>query len=321
VEAFSFGASGNDLVTLMPGLDHPTDLFVVENPGPRARYRRLTRLNPQVDTWNVPQVRPYSWNAPDGTRVEGILELPPGWSPADGPLPLVVAIHGGPTACSKQHFRFTIYGQTLFAARGWALFDPNYRGSTGYGDKFLIDLVGRENDIEVTDILTGVDALIAEGIADPERLAVMGWSNGGYLTNCIITRDSRFKAASSGAGVFDMAMQWSIEDTPGHVINYMRGLPWEKAQTMQETSPLYRADKIVTPTVIHVGENDERVPAEHARGLYRSLKHYLHVPTELIVYPGEGHGLTKYDHRKAKMSWDIKWFDHHVLGKPDPEIE
>jgi len=213
-----------------------------------------------------------------------------------------------------------MYGRGPFAPQGWAVFDPNYRGSTGYGDKFLTDLVGHENDIEVKDILAGVDALIQRGIADPERMAVMGWSNGGFLTDCIITKDPRFKAASSGAGVFDQAMQWGIEDTPGHVINFQRGLPWERPDEMRQASPLYAADKIKAATLIHVGEDDERVPAQHSRALYRALRHYLNVPTELVVYPGEGHGLTQYSHRKAKMAWDERWFNHYVLGKKDPEL-
>ncbi len=323
VGAFSFSRDGRTLCVLTSGLDHPPDLFLVDNPGPKARLDRLTEVNPQVDTWKMPQIRIVKWTSTDGTPVEGILELPPDYDGGE-PLPLVVEIHGGPTASTLYRFRYWIYGRTIFAARGWALLSPNYRGSTGYGDKFLTDLIGNKNNLDVEDILSGVDALIDRGIADPERMAVMGWSNGGFLTNAIITRDNRFKAASSGAGVFDTAMQWSIEDTPGHVINFSGGLPWEQPEKMLETSPLYDVDKVKTPTIIHVGERDPRVPQEHSRGLYRALKHYVKVPTELIIYPGEGHGLTKYTHRQAKLAWDLKWFDHYVLDEdetPDePEI-
>jgi dipeptidyl aminopeptidase/acylaminoacyl peptidase len=264
----------------------------------------------------LPQIRIVKWTSPDGTPVEGVLELPPDYDGSE-PLPFVLELHGGPTASTQYRFRYWIYGRTIFAARGWALLSPNYRGSTGYGDKFLIDLVGNKNNLDVADILSGVDAMIERGIADPERMAVMGWSNGGYLTNAIITKDTRFKAASSGAGVFDTAMQWSIEDTPGHVINFSGGLPWERAEKMLETSPLYEVDKVKTPTIIHVGEKDPRVPQQHSRGLYRALKHYLNVPTELIIYPGAGHGLTKYSHRKAKLDWDLQWFDRHVLDEEE----
>jgi dipeptidyl aminopeptidase/acylaminoacyl peptidase len=226
-----------------------------------------------------------------------------------------VHLHGGPTSSTAFAQQFWIYGRTIFAARGWALFSPNYRGSTGYGDAFMTDLIGRENDVEVKDILAGVDALVERGIVDPDRLAVMGWSNGGYLTNCLITTTDRFKAASSGAGVFDMVMQWSIEDTPGHVINYMQGLPWSAPDEHRESSPLYKVDRVVTPTIIHMGEKDSRVPVQHGISLHRALHHYLKVPSELVVYPGAGHGLTKYTHRNAKLAWDVAWFDEYVLGK------
>jgi dipeptidyl aminopeptidase/acylaminoacyl peptidase len=143
----------------------------------------------------------------------------------------------------------------------------------------------------------------------------MGWSNGGYLTNCLITHTNRFKAASSGAGVFDVVTQWLAEDTPGHVINFNKGLPWNREQQMSRASPLFDVNRVTTPTLIHVGEKDPRCPPVQSKGLYRALHHYLKVPTELVVYPGAGHGLTSYEHRKAKMEWDEKWFNHWVLGR------
>ncbi len=200
-------------------------------------------------------------------------------------------------------------------AKGYALFSPNYRGSTGYGEQFTRELIGRENDIEVEDILKGVDALVERGIADPDRLGVMGWSNGGYLTNCLITHTDRFKAASSGAGIADMLLQWASEDTPGHVINYMQGLAWEVPDAYRKASPVFGFGRIRTPTLVHVGGADERCPPVHSRALHRALYRYLNVPVELVVYPGEGHGLTTYQNRKAKMEWDLAWFDRHLLGK------
>jgi len=169
-------------------------------------------------------------------------------------------------------------------------------------------LIGRENDIEVADILSGTEHLIAEGIAAHGRIGVMGWSNGGYLTNCVLTaRPELFAAASSGAGVLDMVIQWGVEDTPGHVINFAQGLPWEVPDHYREASPLYELDKVRTPTLIHVGGNDPRVPPAHSRALYRALHHYLDVPCELVVYPDEPHGLTKRKNRLAKMKWDLAW--------------
>ena len=290
------------------------DVYVASIRRGNSQLRRVSDTNPQVASWKLPTLEVVTWKSRDGVDVEGILELPYGHDRSK-PLPMIVYLHGGPASSTKLRLRFWGYGRTLMAAKGYAVLAPNYRGSTGFGDKFLLDLIGHKNDIDIADILTGVDAMVERGVADPEKLGVMGWSNGGYLTNCVITHTDRFKAASSGAGVFDVAMQWGIEDTPGHVINYQGGLPWDTAEQLRQASPLYDANKIKTPTLIHVGENDPRVPQEHARALFRSLHQYLKVPTELLVYPGEGHGLSKYVHRRAKMTWDLAWFEKYVLGE------
>ncbi|WP_371931163.1 prolyl oligopeptidase family serine peptidase [Shewanella sp. ULN5] len=317
VGSYSFNASGKQVAFSHNGLNHFHDLFIADADHRRSQFKRLSNINPQVDSWQLPQISLVSWQAPDGTTVEGILELPYGYKAGNGKLPLVVQIHGGPTSATPYSLQHRSYGRTTFAANGWALLSPNYRGSTGYGDKFLTDLIGNEHQIEVADIMAGVDKLIADGIIDGDKMAVMGWSNGGYLTNALISTTDRFKAASSGAGVFDQRLQWMLEDTPGHVLNFMQGLPWEQPQAYDKASSLTYANKITTPTLIHIGEKDHRVPVGHAQGLYRSLKHYLNVPVELIVYPGEGHGLSHYQHRKAKMEWDKKWFEHYVL-KQEP---
>lgn len=315
---FSLSDAGDRLAAVISTVSHPPDVFALAANRPQPAYDRLTRANPQVDTWKLPTIEAVSWRAPDGVEVGGILELPPGHQ-AGQKLPLVVELHGGPTAASLLHMRFWIYGRVLWSARGYALLSPNYRGSTGYGDPFLTDLIGHENDREVADILASVDAMIQRGIADPDRLGVMGWSNGGYLANCLITQTDRFKVASSGAGILDMAMQWGIEDTPGHVINYQRGFPWSQADLMRAASPLYNLDKVKTPTIIHVGEQDTRCPPAHSRALYRALHEYLGVPTELIVYPGQGHSLTTYTTRKAKLAWDLAWFERYLPVEIKPE--
>lgn len=319
VNDYAFDARGKQLVAVFETTTHLGDVFVVDKKG---RYVRITNVNPQVDRWKLPQIHHISWTGGDGDTVYGILELPPDYEPTDGPLPLIVELHGGPTSSTKNRLRLWIYGRALMASEGYALFSPNYHGSTGYGNAFLEALIGRENEIEVTDILTGMDAVIARGFGDPQRIGVMGWSNGGYLTNCLLTAaPERFKAASSGAGVLDMVLQWGTEDTPGHVINYMQGLPWEKLDAYIEGSPLYNLDQVTTPTLIHVGGADPRVPPAHSRALYRALYHYLDVPVELVVYPGEPHGLTTHENRLAKMKWDLAWFDKYLLenGGQDPD--
>jgi dipeptidyl aminopeptidase/acylaminoacyl peptidase len=276
----------------------------------------LTDLNPQTKTWKLPSVRHVTWKAPDGTEVGGPLELPFGWKKGDKPLPLVVAIHGGPTTASYTDLRFDPHnGRTYFAAKGYAVLCPNYRGSTGYGDKFVTDLIGNENDVEVKDIVAGIQHLIKEGIADPNRIAVMGWSNGGYLTNCLITMKDppvKIKAASSGAGILDTVAEWGFNDEPAYPIVFKKGLPWEQPDTYKKTSPTYGIGNVTTPTLIHVGGNDDRCPPGHSRMLYRALKEYKQVPTQLCVYPGQPHGLGALSFRTAKMEWDLAWFEKYL---------
>jgi dipeptidyl aminopeptidase/acylaminoacyl peptidase len=275
---------------------------------------QVTKVNPQVDRWKLPQVSIVKWKGADGVPVEGILELPHDYKPGQK-LPLVVEIHGGPTTSTLFKLQYWIYGRTLLAAKGYAVLCPNYRGSIGYGDKFTTDLIGRENDLDVQDILAGVDELVKQGIADPDKLAVSGWSNGGYLTNCIITKTNRFKAAISGASIVDAIMEWGSNDEPAYAMVFKQGLPWNSAEKYHKASPTYQLDKARTPTLIHVGANDERCPPAQSRMLYRALKEYGHVPTELIVYPGESHGLMKYRSRRAKMEWDLAWLNRYVMGK------
>lgn len=313
VDTFSASADAKSLAIVGNGLTSTNDVLLLDLQNTQ-QVTRLTNVNPHVDAWKLPQISIVDWTAPDGARVEGILELPNGYQ-SGKPLPLIVELHGGPTWSTKFRFEHTIYGRTIFPAKGFALFSPNYRGSTGYGDKFLTDLIGHENDIDVKDILSGVNALVERGIADEKKMAVMGWSNGGFLTNCVITHDPRFKAASSGAGMIDQIIQWGIQDTPGHNYNYMRGLPWDASDAYRAASPLFGIANVKTPTLIHFGENDERVPVQHGYTLFRALQDYRKIPTQLVIYPGEGHGLSKYSTRKAKMEWDQAWFDKYLVGE------
>ena len=318
VHSYSFAKAGSRLAVVMSSPDHARDVFLPEK---RGRYTRLTDNNPQMATWKLPQISLVTWKGANGDEVEGVLELPCGHDPdEDGPLPMIVELHGGPTASTHIGLRFWCYGRTIMAANGYALLSPNYRGSTGYGDTFMTELIGRENDIEVQDILTGVQAMIDRGIADSERLGVVGWSNGGFLTNAVITHTTLFKAASSGAGIADMLIQWSVEDTPGHVINYMQGLPWERPEAYANASPIWRLDKVTTPTLIHVGGADARVPPAHSRALYRGLHKYCDVPAMLLVYPGQGHGLGRCSMRQAKMEWDLAWFKKYVLRETGEDV-
>lgn len=318
VSGFHFNPTGDWAAVIRGTSTHFPDVFLLPNFRNTGEIgnppRRLTHVNPQADSWKLPKLSTVSWKGANGDPVEGILELPPDYQPGQR-IPLVVEIHGGPTTATPYQLQFWIYGRTLLPAQGYAVLSPNYRGSTGYGDKFLTDLIGRENDLDVEDILKGVDALVERGIADPERLGVMGWSNGGYLTNCLIAKTTRFKAASSGAGIVDAVMEFGANDEPAYTIAFKKGFPWSNPQGYHRASPSYDLNKVRTPTLIHVGGGDERCPPAHSRTLYRALREYVHVPTELVVYPAAAHGLMKYQHRKAKMEWDLAWFKHYLRGE------
>lgn len=313
VSAISFSAEGDRTVVLYGDREKLPELYMESSRD--SRPIQLTNLNPQTATWKLPKIRHITWKSADGTTVGGILELPPDYKEGQK-VPLVVGIHGGPTTAVYTNLEFNMYeGRLFLPAKGYAVLCPNYRGSTGYGDKFLTDLVGRENELDVADILAGVDHLVKEGIADADRLAVMGWSNGGYLTNCVITKTNRFKAASSGASILDTVIEWGTNDEPAYPWVFKKGHPWETPDTYRKTSPTYDLGKVKTPTLIHVGQNDERCPPGHSRMLYRALREFVKVPCELVVYPGEPHGLGRYSHRKAKMEWDAAWFDKYVKGR------
>ncbi len=314
VSGFDLDAAGRIGVYVVGSSGAFPEIFVGEfKPG--APFRRLTELNPQTQNWRLPVIRNITWKGADGVPVSGILELPWGHRPGTR-LPLLVGIHGGPTAAvlSAMDFNSSL-GRTWLPARGYAVLCPNYRGSTGYGDKFLQELNSRENDIDVSDIVAGVQYLVREGIADPERVGVMGWSNGGYLSNCLITRKDlpfKLRAASSGAGIIDTVLEWGSNDEPACHVALKQGTPWQVPDTYRRTSPSYGLGNVTTPTLIHVGEKDERCPPGNSRMLHRALKEYLGVPTEWIIYPGEGHGLGRMESRRAKMEWDLAWFEKYL---------
>ncbi len=318
VTAFDVDPSGRTMAIVAATSARFSDLYVSDSTDTRSPPTRPVHLNAYAANWKLPSIRHITWKAPDGTSVGGVLELPPGYKKGDR-LPLVVAIHGGPTTSTDGDMRFDTHnGRLYFSMAGYAVLLPNYRGSTGYGDKFVTDLIGQENDIEVKDIVAGVEHLIKEGIADGERVGVMGWSNGGYLTNCLITLKDppvKFRAASSGGCIVDTVAEWGFNDEPAYPEVFKKGRPWEQPSIYHKTSPTFGLGNVTTPTLIHVGGSDPRCPPGHSRMLYRALNEYHQAPTELVVYTGEPHGLTKLSHQKAKVEWDLAWFKKYLKGK------
>lgn len=264
----------------------------------------------------LPRQERVEWKGADGVTVEGLLFYPVDYKPGIR-YPLVVQTHGGPASSDKFGFwGWRDYIQVL-TGRGYAVLRPNYRGSTGYGHAFLRDMVGHYFNQAHLDVMAGVDHAIKMGVADPDRLAKMGWSAGGHMTNRIITFTDRFKAASSGAGASNWVSMYAQSDTRFYRTPWFGGSPWQKAapiETYWNESPLKYVSNVKTPTLFIVGEADVRVPPPQSVEMYRALKHNG-VPTHLYLAPREPHGWNELRHQLFKINVELEWFERHVTGR------
>ncbi len=258
------------------------------------------------------------WRGADGAALEGLLFYPIGYQ-AGRRYPLVVQLHGGPAESDKFGYGpgVIVNYVPVLAARGYAVFRPNYRGSTGYGDAFLRDVVGGYFRNMPLDVLAGVDRLVAMGVADADRLAVMGWSAGGHLTNRLITLTGRFKAAASTAGAADWISLFAQTDVRSHRALWFGGTPWQANAPFERywrESPLSGVAAVTTPTLFLVGEGDPRVPMAQSVEMYRALRSNG-VPTRLLVAPREGHQWAELRHQLHKANAELEWFERHVRGQ------
>ncbi len=264
----------------------------------------------------LPRQEAIQWAGADGVTVEGILVYPLDYREGQR-YPLVVKTHGGPASSDKFGFgRWSTY-QPVLAAMGYAILNPNYRGSTGYGDAFLRDMVGHYFNQAHLDVMAGVDYLIERGLADGDHMVKMGWSAGGHMTNKIITYTDRFKAASSGAGAVNWISMYGQSDVRIYRTPWFGGTPWQKDAPIDvywQNSPLSDIWKVKTPTLILVGEKDVRVPPPQSVELYRALKSNG-VPTHLYIAPREPHGWRELRHRLFKMNVELEWFEKYARGR------
>jgi len=206
----------------------------------------------------------------------------------------------------------------LFLAKGALVLEPNYRGSAGYGEQFRRLNVRNLGVGDLWDVMSGVDALVAKGIADPDRLGSMGWSQGGYISAFLTTNTDRFKAISVGAGISNWMTYYVNTDITPFTRQYLRATPWDDPKIYAETSPMTNIRKARTPTLIQHGERDKRVPPPNAFELYRGLRD-VGVPTRLIVYAGFGHAINKPKSNRAALQHNYDWFSHYVFGEPFPK--
>lgn len=296
--------------------DNAGDLYWLPAGGGTAS--RITRVYDYLSNdFLLPRQEAVQWKGDDGATVEGLLFYPLDHQQGTR-YPLAVQTHGGPQASDKFGFgRWADYVQVL-TAKGYFVLKPNYRGSTGYGDVVLRDMVGHYFHQAHLDVMTGVDSLIAKGLVDGSRMIKMGWSGGGHMTNKIITFTDRFKAASSGAGAVDWVAMYAQSDVRIYRTPWFGGTPWQEDAPIDlywGNSPLKDIYKVKTPTIVLVGEKDPRVPPPQSIELYRALKSNG-VPTHLYMAPREPHVWQELRHELFKANVELDWFEKYCMDRP-----
>jgi dipeptidyl aminopeptidase/acylaminoacyl peptidase len=299
------------LVARHSTINEPTQAYLLADPLHPEKLTALTDFNPLFKERAQPEWQAYTWKADDGRTVEGMLIYPPG-KKGDKHLRMLTLIHGGPADADGNRFGADWYDwATLAAANGWLVFRPNYRGSAGYGDDFMLEIMPHLVSKPGKDILEGVDALVKDGTADPDRLAIGGYSYGGYMTNWLITQTTRFKAAVTGAGAVEHAANWGNDDETWDDAWYLGGRPWENAALYQSEAALFQFDKVKTPVHLVQGGADVRVSYLEGVTMERALD-ALGIPHRFLVFPAEGHGLGKNPwHGYIKVREELKWLQQY----------
>jgi dipeptidyl aminopeptidase/acylaminoacyl peptidase len=302
---FEISRDGNRIATTVDNGMSPSEIFVVAVNG--SGRTRISRANPDFDDFAVAKSESVHWKGPDNFDVEGWLTYPLDYT-AGKKVPLILNIHGGPYGANSA--RYDARSQ-IFAAHGYAVLAPNPRGSTGYGMKFEQANVSDWGGKDFGDLMAGVDALIAKGVADPDKLLVMGGSYGGFMTFWTITQTNRFKAAIGHAGISDWYSFYGQSDIPSLMEYGFGGLPWKSTETYRKYSPITYIKNVKTPIMITHGEQDRRVPIQQAEEYYRGLKG---VGDEVIFvrYPREGHGIAEPNHQIDLVGRQLEWFEKHL---------
>jgi dipeptidyl aminopeptidase/acylaminoacyl peptidase len=268
--------------------------------------KKFPAFNRAFEAFSVGRPELYRYKSFDGQEIEAALLKPAGHD-GSSKLPVVALIHGGPTGAWQSSI--DSWGQ-LLASRGYAVFYPNIRGSTGYGEKFVESNRGDWGGNDFKDVVSGLDDLIARGIADPDRLGIGGWSYGGFMSEWAVTQTTRFRAAVSGAGMANLISEYGTEEHPAYD-EWFWSLPYEKPDGFLNHSPFLYLKNVKTPTLILQGDADTVDPLGQSQELYRGLKRYG-VETELVVYPREPHGLREEKHLIDRLNRVLDWYDRHM---------
>ncbi|MGA7241313.1 MAG: S9 family peptidase [Bryobacteraceae bacterium] len=274
----------------------------------------LTETGIQYKNFALAHREVVQWKSSDGATVEGILIKPADYDPSRK-YPLLVVIHGGPTGVDTPVLAADrYYPVERFAAKGALILRPNYRGSAGYGAKFRALNVRNLGVGDYEDVISGVDSLIAKGLVDKDRVASMGWSEGGYISAFITCFSDRFKAVSVGAGISDWVTYYVNTDIHPFTRQYLKATPWDDPEIYRKTSPITYVSRAKTPTLIQQGDQDKRVPPPDSYELYQALKD-RGVPVKLIFYKGFGHPINKPKQQRAVMEHNYEWFSKYIWGE------
>ena len=303
VSAFTAGAGGKVAVLASTPLV-PDEVFALDG-------TTLRPLSHQNDEWlartRLAEVEPITFKSRDGTAINGFTLKPPDFVPGKR-YPTILRIHGGPVSQYQYEFDFQL--QTL-AGHGYLVVVANPRGSSGRGERFATAIFADWGNKDAQDVLAAIDYAVAQGLADPARLGVGGWSYGGLLTNYVIAQDRRFKAAVSGASISNVLAGYGTDQ---YVREYEveLGVPWKAADTWIKLSfPFLHADRITTPTLFLCGDKDFNVPLLNSEQMYQALRS-LGVETQLVIYPGQHHGINKPSYRRDRLERYLAWYDKHL---------
>ncbi|HEX9930210.1 MAG TPA: S9 family peptidase [Pyrinomonadaceae bacterium] len=292
--------------------DSPPEAFVasISNFAPV----QISRANADLPRLPLGKTEVIRWKSKDGKEIEGLLTYPVNYQ-AGQRVPLILNIHGGPAGVFQQSFigGRGVYPIASFAARGYAVLRPNPRGSSGYGAEFRRANIKDWGIGDYQDLMTGVDKIIEMGVADPNRLGVMGWSYGGFMTSWIVTQTKRFKAASAGAPVTNLMSFNGTADIPAFIPDYFGGQFWENPEIYAKHSPMFNVKGVSTPTMIQHGDADIRVPISQGYEFYNALK-AQNVPTRMLVLPRQPHGPNEPKMQLAAMQSNLEWFEKYLKG-------
>jgi dipeptidyl aminopeptidase/acylaminoacyl peptidase len=313
---WAVSADGRTLVYEHSTPSRPTQWYTAALDADAVRTpRKITSLNAAFESKRLPRAEVIRFEGARGEDVEAILHHPLDFQEGRK-YPLLLSIHGGPTGTDFDMWSHSWdYPKVLLAQKGSFLLEVNYHGSGNYGLAWVESICcGVYYDLEREDLEKAVDHVIARGLADPERLGTMGWSNGAILTTELVTRNPRYKVASAGAGDVEWISDWGNVDFGASFDNYYFGkAPYEDPDLYVRKSPFFRLKDVTAPTILYTGTDDRNVPPSQSWSHFRVLQQVGKTPVRLVLFPGEPHGLLKLAHQKRKVEEDLAWFDEHFF--------